>query len=685
MADLLATMRHRELAEEIRRHDIAYHRNDAPEITDAAYDVLRRELEALEAANPELASDASPTARVGASVAGGFKKVQHRVPMLSLGNVFTGDDVSDFYGRVRRFLGLQDDAPIRLLAEQKIDGLSLSLRYEGGKLVQAATRGDGTEGEDVTANVTTVASIPQNLPQDAPESIDIRGEIYMTKAAFAALNAAQEAEGKQPFANPRNAAAGSLRQLDASITAGRALAFYGYALGYASVPIAETQSGIRDALERWGFAVPKPFVVSDDPAALAAFYEQIQIVRADLPHDIDGLVYKVDDLALQERLGFVSRAPRWAVAHKFPAEKAMTRVRDITVQVGRTGVLTPVAELEPVNVGGVMVSRATLHNEDEIMRKDVRVGDTVIIQRAGDVIPQVLGYVPERRDNASAAYVFPHTCPACGSHAIREEGAVARRCTGGLVCPAQAVERLRHFVSRGGFDIEGMGEKIIQEFWDDGLVRTPADIFRIEGRDAGSLTPLSARAGWGATSARNLYAAIAARRTMPLDKFIYALGIPQVGEATAKKLAAHYGTIDALAQAAAIAADTASPAYADLLSIDDVGPSVAEDLTGFFTETHNTEAVGDLLSFVQVQPYTAPDAGDSRVAGKTVVFTGSLTRLTRDEAKAQAERLGAKVAGSVSGKTDYVVAGEDAGSKLKKAKELGVTVLTEDEWLALTA
>lgn len=679
-----AKKRHDWLSAEIARHDVAYHQKDDPEISDAEYDALRRELEALEAAHPALVSLFGVSHQVGAKAASGFKKVRHRVPMLSLGNVFTEADVDDFYSRIRRFLGLADDVPVRLLAEQKIDGLSLSLRYENGRLEQAATRGDGEEGEDVTANVMTVASIPKTLPDDAPRSLDVRGEIYMTKTAFAALNAQQEALGKPVFANPRNAAAGSLRQLDCKITASRSLAFFGYAVGYSSAPVSDSQQGVRDRLSAWGFDVPKPSIVTDKREDILAFYADVQMLRAGLPYDIDGIVYKVDELGWQDRLGFVTRAPRWAVAHKFPAERAITTVKDIVIQVGRTGVLTPVAELEPVNVGGVMVSRATLHNEDEIARKDIRIGDSVTIQRAGDVIPQVLGFLPEKRPADSQPYRFPHQCPVCGSHAIREEGEVARRCTGGLICGAQAVERLRHFVSRGAMDIEGMGERIIQAFWDEGMVRTPADIFRLEERDQGSLTPLRAREGWGAQSARNLFDAISARRSVPLDKFIFALGIRQVGEATAKKLAAHYLNIEALKAAMLKAVDETSEAYADLLSIEDVGPSVADDLIGFFTEPQNLVMLDDLLAYVTPQNFVPPDYSGSKVAGKTVVFTGSLAKLTRDEAKAQAERLGAKVSGSVSGKTDYVVAGEDAGSKLKKARELGVTVLSEDEWLDLT-
>lgn len=669
------------LIAEIKRHDSLYHTQDAPEISDADYDALRRELSALEEQHPELISAASPNKTVGAKAKSGFKKIRHAVPMLSLGNAFTDEELDDFLAKVARFLNRSE--PFDVLAEQKIDGLSLSLRYERGQLIHAATRGDGMEGEDVTANIKTVAEIPQTLRGKAPDVVEIRGEIYMTKMAFAALNATQEAADKPVFANPRNAAAGSLRQLDASITAQRALNFYGYALGEISAGVTDTQQGIRDAIEGWGFKVPEPHIVADNRDDLLKFYRHIQEIRSSLPHDIDGLVYKVNDLQLQERLGFVSRAPRWAIAHKFPAEAAITRLNDIQIQVGRTGALTPVAILEPVNVGGVMVSRATLHNEDEIARKDIRIGDTITIQRAGDVIPQVLGYLADKRPADSTPFAYPHQCPVCGSHAIREEGEVVRRCTGGLICAAQAVERLRHFVSRRAMDIEGLGEKIIQEFWDDGSVRSPADLFRLEEKDKNSLTPLRVREGWGDLSARNLFDAINARRKPELDRFIYALGIRQVGEATAKKLAGYYGSFDALQKAMLVAQDQTSEAYADLLNISDVGPSVADDLIGFFSEPHNIEMLNDLRQYVDVQDYTAPDVGDSPVAGKTVVFTGSLATLSRDEAKAQAERLGAKVSGSVSSKTDYVIAGEDAGSKLKKATELGVKILSENEWIEL--
>jgi len=677
--------RHAKLADAIRHHNALYYQKDAPEIGDAEYDALWDELVALEKEHPELVTLDSPTAKVGAKAAGGFKKVKHRQQMFSLGKAMAEDDVTAFYERVHDFLKMPVDMPIELLGEQKIDGLSLSLRYEDGKLVQAATRGDGAEGEDVTANVMTIDDVPKKLPAGAPKSIDVQGEIYMTKKAFLALNKAQEKADKPLLANPRNAAAGSLRQLDSSITASRALNFYGYSIGYSSEPIASTQKGIRDVLKKWGFVTPEPSVVSRDLKDILTFYADIQDRRNTLDHDIDGLVYKVNDLALQARLGSVSRAPRWAVAHKFPAEKAVTVLKDITIQVGRTGTLTPVAELEPVNVGGVMVARATLHNEDEIERKDIRIGDTISIQRAGDVIPQVLGHIEGKRPANARKFKFPDTCPACGSKAIREEGEVARRCTGGLICPAQAVERLRHFVSRGAFDIEGMGEKIIQEFWDDGTVRSPADIFRLEEKDRKSLTPLRVREGWGSQSAQKLFDAINARKTIALGRFIFGLGIHQVGEATSKKLAKNYFTIQNLMDEMKAAAKPESEAYAKLTDIDDIGPSVADDLVGFFTEKHNTDLLKDLLHYVSPDNYVAPDTSGSKVAGKTVVFTGSLEKMSRDEAKAQAERVGAKVSGSVSSKTDYLVAGADAGSKLKKAKELNVTILSEDEWLKLIA
>jgi DNA ligase (NAD+) len=663
------------LSAELRRHDALYHGEDTPEISDAAYDALKRKLKALEALYPQFAEDNSPTQTVGAPAKDGFGKVRHAVPMLSLGNAFSAEDVEDFCVRVQKFLSL--DACPEILAEPKIDGLSCSLRYENGALVKAATRGDGEEGEDVTANIRTIKAIPQVLRGSAPAVLEVRGEVYMTRDDFQQLNAAQAAADEKTFANPRNAAAGSLRQLDKNITAARPLRFFGYSVGECSAPLADTQAGVRAALKGFGFDVPEPSAVCADPAALCAFHEKVYAQRPDIPFDLDGIVYKVNDLSLQKRLGFVSRAPRWAIAHKFPAERAVTILNNIFVQVGRTGVLTPVAELEPVNVGGVMVARATLHNADEVLRKGVQPGDRVTVQRAGDVIPQI---VAAERTAQSRAWIFPDTCPECGTPAVRAEGEVATRCPAGLSCPAQAVERLIHFASRNAFDIEGLGDKIVREFFELGWVKAPADIFRL----AAHTDTLKEREGWGALSVKNLLDAIDARRRIALDRFIFALGIPQVGQATAKRLAAHYHTLPALMEALEQAADETGAAYADLTSIEDIGPAVAAELSGFFADVSNTAAVRDLAGEVEALEYIS-NVSSSPVSGKTVVFTGTLPTLSRDEAKAGAEALGAKVSGSVSKKTDYVVAGEDAGSKLKKARELGVTVLTEAEWRALAA
>lgn len=691
-----AKSRHKQLSKEIARHDALYHGKDAPEISDADYDVLRRELESIEQQYPQLQSVVSVS--VGAAPAKGFKKIKHAVPMLSLSNVFSDEELGDFIDRVRRFLGLPDEEIVAVIAEPKIDGLSCSLRYENRTLVHAATRGDGSEGEDITRNVETISNIPKTLPDDAPDMIEIRGEIYMRRDDFIALNEKQEKAGKQIFANPRNAAAGSVRQLDASVTAARPLKFFGYALGEVFEPIADTQEGIKKKLAAWGFAQAEPYALCDTVDDVIAYYNSIIGLRADLPYDIDGVVYKVNRLDWQGRLGFVSRSPRWATAHKFPAERAMTVIEAIDIQVGRTGALTPVARLAPVNVGGVVVSNATLHNEDEIERKGVRIGDTVVIQRAGDVIPQVVEVILEKRPKDTQKFIYPDHCPVCNSLAIREEGEVVRRCTGGLVCRAQAVERLKHFVSRDAFDIEGMGAKIIEQFWEDGLIASPADIFRLSEADKKTLTPLRNREGWGELSAKNLFAAIEARRTIGLDRFIYALGIRQIGQATAKILAANYKTIiDWRAQMAEAARERAlnadehkkpvnvGPAYADLCALEGVGMSMADDLCGFFAEEKNREILDDLERELSIEPYAVTIRTDSAVVGKTVVFTGTLEKMTRAEAKARAETLGAKVAGSVSKKTDYVIAGADAGSKLKAAKELGVSVLTEDEWLALIA
>lgn len=682
-----ARAEHARLGAEIAHHDALYYREDAPEISDADYDALRRSYDALEKAHPEFISEKSLSQRVGALPSEKFAKVRHKVPMLSLGNVFDDAEVEEFVTRVRRFLGLAAEAPLAITAEPKIDGLSCSLRYEHGKLVQAATRGDGYEGEDVTANVKTIGEIPHILKHAPPAVLEVRGEIYMTRADFAALNTRQAEAGKPVFANPRNSAAGSLRQLDASITASRPLHFFAYAWGEVSAMPAATQMGMIEAFAHYGLPVNKLTALCHSAADLLRHYHDIETRRASLPYDIDGVVYKVDDLALQERLGFVSRAPRWAVAHKFPAEQATTVLRDIEIQVGRTGALTPVARLEPVTVGGVVVSNATLHNEDEIARKDIRIGDTVRLQRAGDVIPQILGVVLEKRPKDAKPYEFPQVCPVCGSAAIREasDGAtdVVRRCTGGLICKAQAKERLKHFVSRLAFDIEGLGDKQIEQFYADGLITKPDDIFTLAARDAKAEAKLADREGYGETSVRNLFSAIEARREIPLNRFIFALGIRHVGETNARRLARHFGTFEAL-RTTAQAANEGSEARAEIDNIEGLGAVVAEAVADFFAEKHNEDELDALLKYVTVVPMEAV-AASSPVAGKIVVFTGSLERLTRDEAKAQAERLGAKVAASVSKNTDLVVAGPGAGSKLAKAKELGVETIDEEAWLKLVA
>lgn len=664
------------LAGEIRHHDKLYYDASAPELDDAGYDALRLRNTALEERFPDLKRADSPSDRVGSPVSDGFAKVRHARPMLSLGNAFDEEDVRDFLARVRRFLGLAEDAPVATVAEPKIDGLSLSLRYVDGALMQAVTRGDGTEGEDVTANARTLNDIPDRI-EGAPAVLEVRGEVYMSHSAFAKLNERRAAADLPLYVNPRNAASGSLRQLDSSITAERELSFLAYSLGEASAPIAETHTGLLDQLAAWGLPVNEHSKRCETAEDLLAAYASLLERRPGLDYDIDGIVYKVDRLDWQERLGQVSRAPRWAIAHKFPAEQAETKLERIDIQVGRTGALTPVARLAPVFVGGVTVTNATLHNEDEIARKDVRPGDTVVIQRAGDVIPQVVRVVLEKRPEGSEPYDYPHVCPACGSDAVRPEGEVVRRCTGGLICPAQGVERLKHFVSRNAFDIEGMGAKRIEELWADGIVRSPADIFRLGDRRQDLLK----RERWGERSVANLLAAIEDRREWPLERFLFALGIRQIGQATAKLLARHYGSLEALREAMDAAQDTDSEAYADLIAIDQMGQDVAADLLAFFAEQHNREVVDDLMQFLTL---TAPEAvQESAVSGKTVVFTGTLERMTRAEAKARAERLGAKVAGSVSKKTDYVVVGADAGSKAKKAADLGLTILSEDDWLAL--
>jgi len=758
------------LSAQIARHDAAYYQSDAPEVSDADYDVLRAWLDAIEARFPNLVRPDSPSQRVGAAPADGFGKVRHAVPMLSLGNAFTDDDVHEFTDRIARFLGA---AEVPVTAEPKIDGLSISLRYENGVLVSAATRGDGAEGENVTANVMTIADVPRQLRGDrVPELIGIRGEIYMGHAEFAALNAAQEGAGEKLFANPRNAAAGSLRQLDPCVTASRPLRFFAYGWGEVSTLPADSQFGMIEAYRDWGLPVNPRTRLCRSADEVLTFYREIAAVRASLGYDIDGVVYKVNALADQVRLGFVSRSPRWAIAHKFPAEQAMTILEAIEIQVGRTGSLTPVAKLKPVTVGGVVVSNATLHNEDEIARKDIRLGDTVVVQRAGDVIPQVVRVVEDKRPAGSVAYVFPRKCPVCGSPAEREmdersgEADVVRRCTGGLICPAQAKERLKHFVSRNAFDIEGLGDERIELFYAEGRIMRPADIFTLATRDARSSKRLKDQKGFGEKSADKLFAAIESRRTIPLQRFLFALGIRHVGETTSRDLAAAYRTwpavkdaIDkavasqpgpdwqrivavpgvgrktakaaiekiakqgvklqtgglfddplsaklerltipakaskALAEAfrgnahdlvtAAGRASRQAPgeAFLELIAAPGVGEVSAGALVEFFSGTENARAVADLEAALTILPFEPIATVASPVTGKTVVFTGTLEKLSRNEAKAQAERLGAKVGSSVSKKTDYVIAGADAGSKLDKAKELGVTVLTEDEWITL--
>ena len=671
---------HARLQAEIAEHDRRYHGEDAPIISDAEYDALRRRYTELEEVFPQLAGADSANRKVGAAPSEKFAKVRHRVPTLSLGNIFAAEEAGEFCARVRRFLGLSDSAPLDVVAEAKIDGLSCSLRYENGELIQAATRGDGYEGEDVTANVRVVEAIPKRL-EGAPRIFEARGEVYMRHADFTALNARQAAAGKPVYANPRNFAAGSLRQLDSRITAERPLAFFAYAWGEISEPFASTQFGAIEAMRRFGLPTNPMTKLCRSIAEMLAQYRSIEEKRATLGYDIDGVVYKVNDLALQQRLGFVSRSPRWAVAHKFPAEQATTIVEAIGINVGRTGALTPLAKLKPVTVGGVVVSNATLHNEDEIERKDVRVGDTVLVQRAGDVIPQVLKVVLDKRPADSKPYVFPETCPICGSAALREidektgEKDVVRRCTGTLICPAQAVEGLRHFVSRNAFDIEGLGEKLIELFFTEGFVRTPADIFTLKARDGQGRPPLREREGFGETSARNLFNAIDARRSIPFNRFLYALGVRHVGETNARRLARHFGDWDSLRSAA-----RAKNAAEELCGVGGIGPVVAEAIADFFAEPRNEAALDALVKEVTIEPMEAIAAGHP-LAGQTIVFTGSLEKMTRDEAKAIAERLGAKVSGSISAKTNLVVAGPGAGSKLAKARELGVETVDEEEWI----
>lgn len=675
------------LARDIAAHDQAYHHDDKPVISDADYDALRKRNTQIESVFPKLVREDSPSGRVGAAPSDKFDKVTHAVPMLSLGNAFSDDDVKEFGLRVSRFLGLKPDDVLSFTAEPKIDGLSCSLRYEKGTLVMAATRGDGAEGENVTRNVLTIADIPAKLATDTPPDVfEVRGEIYMSHAAFAALNEQQVEAGKDPFANPRNAAAGSLRQLDPAITASRPLRFFAYAWGEVSNLDAETQEDAVSLLGAYGFPINELTKTCVSTMDMIAHYHAIEEQRASLGYDIDGVVYKVNRLDWQGRLGFISRSPRWAIAHKFPAEQAITVLNDIEIQVGRTGALTPVAKLEPVTVGGVVVSNATLHNEDEIARKDIRIGDTVVVQRAGDVIPQIVRVLTEKRAGSEVPFKPLDACPVCGSHAVREvndktgKEDVVRRCTGGLVCEAQLVQRLKHFVGRTALDIDGLGAKQVDAFHGFGWLKSPADIFRV----ADHADELKQKDGWGETSVSNLIAAIDDRRRPDLGRLIFGLGIRHVGETTGRLLARTYGTFESFQEAMEAAGDGADSArYQELVAIDGIGAVVADAVVEFFKEAHNRDVVNDLLGQVTPQEVEQADTSGSPVAGKTLVFTGTLEKMTRAEAKARAEAMGAKVSGSISAKTDLLIAGPGAGSKLKKAETLGVEVIDEDAWIDL--
>ena len=682
------------LAEVLALANKAYHQDDAPDISDAEYDRLKRRNAEIEAKFPDLKRDDSPSNQVGAAPLETFQKITHSIPMLSLGNAFDDEDVEDFDRSVRKYLGMGEDQALLFTAEPKIDGLSLALRYERGKLIHAATRGDGTTGESVTANAMTIGDIPAEL-KDAPELLEVRGEVYMSHEDFAALNMRQEKSGEKTFANPRNAAAGSLRQLDASITASRPLRFFAYAWGSVSEALSDTQLGAIERLSSLGFQTNPLTRLCDGTREMIAHYRSIETDRATLGYDIDGVVYKVNDLALQNRLGFRSTTPRWAIAHKFPAELAWTRLEAIDIQVGRTGALSPVARLQPVTVGGVVVSNATLHNEDYIQGrdanglpirdgKDIRAGDWVQVYRAGDVIPKVADVDLSKRPDNATRFVFPDTCPECGSAAVREEGDAVRRCTGGLICPAQAVEKLKHFVARAAFDIDGLGAKQVEQFFEDGWVKEPADIFTLEDRFGSGLQQLKNREGWGEKSAENLFRAIGDKRRIEFHRLLFGLGIRHLGEAAAKDLAQHFLTWEALAAAAdaARAADEDSEAWGEFTSIDGVGLTLTRSFVAAMSQAEERASIDRLITHLEVIPPEARST-DSPVVGKTVVFTGTLEKMTRAEAKARAEALGAKVSGSVSAKTDLVVAGPGAGSKAKKAADLGIEMLDEDGWLAL--
>ena len=681
LTDLEAAAELAFLAKRMAELDKAYYQADDPLVSDAEYDALKRRNEAIEARFPHLVRADSPSKKVGAKASEDFAKVTHSVPMLSLGNIFSTDEIFEFSNRIRRFLGLDDDAELAFMAEPKLDGLSFSALYVNGEFVRGATRGDGSVGEDITENLKQIKDLPLKLVgNDIPERLDIRGEVIMNKADFFALNDEQTAAGKKPFANPRNAAAGSLRQLDPRITGRRRLSLFGYTFGETSAEPWDSQDAFLQKIRSWGFPVNPEVRLCKTAQELADFFENLADKRPNLPYDIDGAVYKVNRRDWQERLGFVARAPRWAIAHKFPAEQAQTKLENIRIQVGRTGALTPVADLTPVNVGGVMVSHATLHNEDELKRKDIRIGDTVVIQRAGDVIPQVVRVVSEKRPADSIPFEFPTVCPVCGAHVVRDPDEAVQRCSGGLVCPAQAVESLKHFVSRDALNIEGLGAKNMAFFFDRGWIKTPSDVFTLESRVGADIRKLD---GWGDKSADNLFAAIRkVAAATPMEKFLFALGIREVGQATARLLAAHYLTMPAFLEQMSLAQDRESDAYKELLSIESIGDVIACEILDFTAEEHNRTEIDKLLNLMTVTAFV-PVENDSPLAGKTVVFTGSLETMTRSEAKAKAQSAGAKVAGSVSKKTDYVVLGADAGSKAQKAAELGITVLSESEFTEL--
>lgn len=681
LTDLEAAAELAFLAKRMAELDKAYYQADDPLVSDAEYDALKRRNEAIEARFPHLIRADSPSKKVGAKASEDFAKVTHSVPMLSLGNIFSTGEIFEFANRIRRFLGLDDDAELAFMAEPKLDGLSFSALYVNGEFVRGATRGDGSVGEDITENLKQIKDLPLKLiGSDIPERIDIRGEVIMNKADFFALNDEQTAAGKKPFANPRNAAAGSLRQLDPRITGRRRLSLFGYTFGETTAEPWDSQDSFLNKIRSWGFPVNPEVRLCKTARELADFFENLGEKRPNLPYDIDGAVYKVNRRDWQERLGFVARAPRWAIAHKFPAEQAQTRLENIRIQVGRTGALTPVADLTPVNVGGVMVAHATLHNEDELKRKDIRIGDTVVIQRAGDVIPQVVRVVLEKRPADSAPFEFPATCPVCGAHVVRDPDEAVQRCSGGLVCPAQAVESLKHFVSRDALNIEGLGAKNMAFFFDRGWIKTPSDVFTLESRVGADIRKLD---GWGDKSADNLFSAIRkVAAATPMEKFLFALGIRKVGQATARLLAAHYLTMPAFLDQMTLAQDHESDAYKELLSIESIGDVIACEILDFTAEEHNRAEIDKLLSLMTVTAFV-PVENDSPLAGKTVVFTGSLETMTRSEAKAKAQSAGAKVAGSVSKKTDYVVLGADAGSKAQKAAELGIAVLSESEFTEL--